>query len=57
MTTALSLKGLPVGQKIAIRCIRWIIKERMRAAGFDSERLTAHSLRHTAITLSLLAGA
>jgi site-specific recombinase XerD len=29
----------------------------MRSAGFDSERLTAHSLRHTAITLSLLAGA
>jgi integrase/recombinase XerC len=45
------------GQRITTRCIRWIIKERMRAAGFDSERLTAHSLRHTAITLSLLAGA
>ncbi len=28
----------------------------MRAAGFDSERLTAHSLRHTAITQALLAG-
>jgi integrase len=26
------------------------------AAGFDSERLTAHSLRHTAITQALLAG-
>jgi integrase/recombinase XerC len=45
------------GQRITIRCIRWIIKERMRSAGFNSERLTAHSLRHTAITLSLLAGA
>jgi site-specific recombinase XerD len=29
----------------------------MRAAGFDSERLTSHSLRHTAITWSLQAGA
>ncbi len=28
----------------------------MRAAGLDSERLTAHSLRHTAATLNLLAG-
>ncbi len=46
-----------VGQRITTRSIRWIIKGRMKAAGFDSERLTAHSLRHTAITLSLLAGA
>ncbi len=45
-----------VGQRITTRSIRWIIKERMEAAGFDSARLTAHSLRHTAITLSLLAG-
>ena len=28
----------------------------MQAAGYDSARLTAHSLRHTAVTLSLLAG-
>jgi len=28
----------------------------MRAAGFNSERLTAHSLRHTAGTLNLLHG-
>jgi integrase/recombinase XerC len=44
-----------VGQRIT-RSIRWIIKKRIRVAGFDSERLTAHSLRHTAITQSLLAG-
>jgi len=43
--------------RIPTRSIRWIIKERMKAAGFDSERLTPHSLRHTAITLSLQAGA
>ncbi|MBR1658394.1 MAG: tyrosine-type recombinase/integrase [Synergistaceae bacterium] len=29
----------------------------MRQAGFDSPRLSAHSLRHSAVTLSLLAGA
>lgn len=28
----------------------------MRNAGYDSDRLTAHSLRHTAITLSLKNG-
>ena len=28
----------------------------MRRAGYDSDRLTAHSLRHTAATLNLLAG-
>jgi len=44
-------------RRLPTRSIRWIIKERMRAAGFDSERLTSHSLRHTAITLSLQAGA
>jgi len=43
------------GQRIT-RSLRRIIKGRMRAAGFDSERLTAHSLRHTAITQALLAG-
>jgi integrase/recombinase XerC len=43
------------GQRIG-RSIRLIIKKRMRAAGFNSERLTAHSLRHTAITQALLAG-
>jgi integrase len=31
-------------------------QERMKVTGFDSARLTAHSLRHTATTLSLLAG-
>jgi len=34
-----------------------IVKARLRAAGFDNAKLTAHSLRHTAVTLSLLAGA
>lgn len=29
----------------------------MKEAGIESERITAHSLRHTAVTLALLAGA
>ena len=38
------------------RSISGIVKARLQAAGYDSPRLTAHSLRHTAVTLSLLAG-
>ena len=32
------------------------MKNALKNAGYDSTRLTAHSLRHTAITLALLAG-
>lgn len=45
------------GERLTTRSIRRIVKEAMQAAGIDSERLTAHSLRHTAITFSLLGGA
>jgi integrase/recombinase XerC/integrase/recombinase XerD len=45
------------GARLTTRTLRRIIKGRLRAIGIDSERLTAHSLRHTAITLSLKAGA
>lgn len=34
-----------------------IIKTRFRAAGYDSNRITAHSLRHTAVTMLLKDGA
>ena len=44
------------GQRLSTRAISGIVKERMQAAGYNSEKLTAHSLRHTAVTLSLLAG-
>lgn len=45
------------GNRITTRTISWIVKEALKAIGIDSERLTAHSLRHTAVTFSLLAGA
>jgi integrase/recombinase XerC/integrase/recombinase XerD len=45
------------GDRLTTRTLRRIIKERLRTIGIDSNRLTAHSLRHTAITLSLKAGA
>ena len=38
------------------RAISGIVKENFLKAGYDSDRLTTHSLRHTAVTLSLLAG-
>lgn len=45
------------GEAMDTRSISRVAKERLVAAGFDSDRLTAHSLRHTAATLNLLAGA
>lgn len=44
------------GKRLSTRTISGIVKTRFRAVGLDSERLTAHSLRHTAVTLSLLNG-
>lgn len=45
------------GERLTTRSISRIVKEALKSAGLDSSRLTAHSLRHTAVTLSLLAGA
>lgn len=44
------------GKRLTTRSISGLIKKAMQEAGHDSERLTAHSLRHTAVTLSLLGG-
>lgn len=44
------------GGRLSTRSISGIIKGTMQRAGYDSERLTAHSLRHTAATLNLLEG-
>lgn len=43
------------GGRLSTRTISGICKESMVEAGYNSDRLTAHSLRHTAVTLSLLA--
>lgn len=45
------------GGRLSTRTISRSVKEALRAAGLNDSRLTAHSLRHTAITLSLLGGA
>jgi integrase/recombinase XerD len=43
--------------RLSTRSISRLIKEAFINAGYDSERLTAHSLRHTTATLNLLNGA
>ena len=45
------------GQALTTRSISRLIKEALKRAGLDDSRLTAHSLRHTAISLSIKGGA
>ena len=45
------------GGRMTTRAVSRIAKEAMRAQGIDSPHITAHSLRHTAVTLSLVGGA
>lgn len=44
------------GERLTTKTISEICKKRFINAGYNSERLTAHSLRHTAVTLSLIGG-
>ena len=44
------------GQRLSTRTISGVAKSAMTNAGYISERWTAHSLRHTSITLALMAG-
>lgn len=44
------------GERLTTRSISGIVKTVLKNAGFDSDRLTAHSLRHTTATLNLLNG-
>lgn len=52
-----SLSDRNNGKRLTTRSIRRVVKKHLKGIGLNSERLTAHSLRHTAITLSLLGGA
>jgi integrase/recombinase XerC len=45
------------GERMTTRSVSRVCKERLQSVGLDSDRLTAHSLRHTAATLNLLNGA
>ena len=42
--------------RLTTRSISGIVKDALKDAGFNSDRLTAHSLRHSAATLNLLHG-
>ena len=45
------------GERLAEPSISRIIKDRLKAAGYDTHRISAHSLRHTSVTFLLEAGA
>lgn len=51
-----SLSNNSKGGRLSPRSISKIVKNILINAGYNSDRLTAHSLRHTAVTLSLLGG-
>ena len=53
----ISLSDRNFGERLSLFSIRWLVKNIVREAGINSKRLTTHSTRHTAITLSLLSGA
>jgi len=52
-----SLSDRNRNQRLTTYSISRLVKRRLRGVGLNDGRITAHSLRHTAITLSLLAGA
>jgi len=52
-----SLSPKNYGQALTTRSISRIVKETFRRIGLDDGRLTAHSLRHTAVTLAIKGGA
>jgi len=45
------------GERLTTRTIRGIVKAALRKINIESDKVTAHSLRHSFATLSLLAGA
>lgn len=51
-----SLSNNSKGERLTTKSISALVKNRFIHAGYNSERLTAHSLRHTAVTLSLIGG-
>lgn len=44
------------GKRISTRTISGIVKNALINAGYNSDKLTAHSTRHTAVTLALMGG-
>lgn len=52
-----SLSDRNRNKRLTTRTLSRISKSYLRGAGLDDRRLTAHSFRHTAVTLSLMGGA
>ena len=52
-----SVSNRDKGQRVTARSVSRIAKNALRTAGLDDPRLTAHSFRHTAVTLALKGGA
>ena len=52
----ISLSNNSKGNRISTRSISGIVKTTLVNAGYESDTLTAHSLRHSAVTLALLGG-
>ena len=53
----ISLSNRNFGKKMTTRSISRVIKRILKSINLDSNRYTAHSLRHTAITLAIKGGA
>ena len=51
-----SLSNHNKGKRLSAKSISSIVKGRLIEAGYNSKKLTAHSLRHSAVTLSLIGG-
>lgn len=51
-----SISNNSQGKRITARSVSQVAKDSMVNAGYNSDRLTAHSTRHTAVTLALLGG-
>lgn len=51
-----SMSNNSAGHAITTRSVSRLVKTHLREAGFDSDRLVAHSLRHSAVTIALLEG-
>lgn len=52
----ISLSDRNYGGRLTTRSLSRIVKEIFKQIGIDSEKITAHSLRHTALTFSLMIG-
>lgn len=52
-----SISNRSKNERMTTRSISRLVKEILRGIGLDSKRLTAHSLRHTSVTLAIEGGA